>query len=60
MRGGVALTSAPRSSAHVRCAAWRRMQRQMSERANAATAAVREGAVTQSHARGVMWIAPVR
>ena len=45
MHGGVALTSAPRSRAHVRCAAWRRTQRQMSERANAATTIVREGAV---------------
>ena len=43
---GVALTSAPRSRAHVRYAAWRRTQRQMSERANAATATMREGAVT--------------
>ena len=38
MHGGVALTSAPRSRAHVRCAAWRRTQQQMSERANAARA----------------------
>ena len=60
LHGGVALTSAPRSRAHVRCAEWRRTQRQMSERANAATATVREGAVTQSHANGVMWRTPVR
>ena len=42
-RGGVALTSAPRSRAHVRCAAWRRTQQQMSERANAARAWLTSG-----------------
>ena len=44
MHRGVALTSAPRSRAHVHvwCAAWRRTQRQMSERANVATARERD------------------
>ena len=38
MHVGVALKSAPRSRAHVQCAAWRRTQKQVSERANAARA----------------------